>query len=97
MPAHKMKGPLKDTEVMKKFKGKESPKEEMAEAKSLRNGEMSLRQYKKGEAKEGHKADMGKAKMIAKGKMTPKQYAEAEQMEKKKMANGGKAMKKKKC
>lgn len=97
MPQHKMKGPLKDTEAMKKFKGKDTPKEEMAEAKSLRKGEITTRQYLKGEAKEGHKANMSKAKAIATGKLTPKQYAEAEKMEKKKMANGGKVMKKKKC
>lgn len=95
--ATKMKGPLKDKEAMKKFNGKDTPREEIGEAKSLKKGEITTRQYMKGEAKEGHKANMSKAKAIATGKLSPKQYAEAEKMEKKKMANGGKAMKKKKC
>ena len=98
MPAHKMQGPLKDSEVVKKFKGKDTPKEEMAEAKLLRNGAMTLKQYKKGEMMEGEKKpDMKRAKAIKSGKVSPKQYAAQEQMEKKKMANGGAAMKKKKC
>jgi hypothetical protein len=86
-------GPLKDKEAMKKFKGKDSAKEEMAEAKALKNGEITMRQYKKGEMKEGEKKpDMKRAAAIKAGKVSPKQYAEQESKEMKKMANGGKAM-----
>ena len=93
--ATKMKGqmgPLKNKEAMKKFKGKDTPKEEMGEAKALKNGEITMRQYKKGEMKEGEKKpDMKRAAMIKNGKMSPKQYAEENKKEMKKMANGGKA------
>ena len=47
MPRHKMQGPLKDTEAMKMFKGKDTPAEEKKEAKALKDGKINLRQYKK--------------------------------------------------
>jgi len=92
MPRHKMQGPLKDTEAMKMFKGKDTPAEEKKEAKALKDGKINLRQYKKGEMKEGEKKpDMKRAAAIKSGKMSPKQYAEENKKEMKKMANGGKA------
>ena len=75
----------------KMFGGKETPKEEMAEARALRSGAISKKQYIAGERSEGHKdmADVrGNANAIASGRMSPKAYA-AEERGEKKMANGG--------
>jgi hypothetical protein len=92
---------MKDKDAMKMFKGKESKAEEMKEAKAVKDGKMTVKQYAKGEAKEGHgKGAAKKGAAIKSGKMTPAQYAKADAMEKKpmkKMANGGMAKKKGKC
>lgn len=73
--------------MAKMFQGKETPKEEMAEAKSLKSGKISKAQYVKGEEAEGENKREAKknADAIKSGKMSPKQYAMAE----KKMADGG--------
>jgi hypothetical protein len=73
----------------KMFAGKETPDEEMAEAKALKSGKISKGQYLKGEKSEGENPAKAKknADAIKSGKMSPKQYASKE--EPKKMANGG--------
>lgn len=74
----------------KLFNGKETRAEEMAEAKALRSGAISKKQYIAGEKSEGHSdmADVrGNANAIASGRMTPAQYAAEERTEK--MADGG--------
>jgi len=67
------------------FKGKETPAEEMKEAKALKSGKISPKQYAAGEKKEGHGAGAAKkAAAIKTGKLSPAKYA-AEH----KMARGG--------
>ena len=75
------------------FKGKETPEEEMAEAKALKSGKISKDQYVKGEKSEGHgKGAKAKADAIKSGKMSPKQYADMHKGGKmEKMADGGMA------
>ena len=74
------------------FKGKESYGEEMKEAKALKSGKISPKQFVKGEKSEGHK-DEENPKLIAKeiksGAMSPKQYASVEAKEKKMCRGGG--------
>jgi hypothetical protein len=75
------------------FKGKESFGEELKEAKALKSGKISGKQFIKGEKSEGHK-DEENPKLIAKeiksGAMSPKQYASVEAKEKtKKYSKGG--------
>lgn len=63
--------------MAKMFNGKETPAEEMAEAKALKSGKISKDQYVKGEKSEGHgKGAKAKADAIKSGKMSPKQYAD---------------------
>lgn len=73
----------------KLFNGKETRAEEMAEAKALRSGQISKKQYIAGEKSEGH-SDMrdvrGNANAIASGRMSPAAYAAEERTE---MADGG--------
>lgn len=66
------------------FKGKQDKAEEMAEAKAVKAGKVSPKQYmqremaeekKKGETPAPKKL-MATGKALASGKMTPKQYAE---------------------
>lgn len=72
------------------FKGKDSVKEEKAEAKALKSGKISKAQYVAGEKSEGHgKGAAKKADAIKSGKLTPAAYAKGH-----KMANGGVAKKK---
>lgn len=73
------------------FKGKETPAEEKAEARALKAGKISPKQYVAGEAKEGHGAGAAsKAKAIKSGKLTPAAYAqEHSKGPVKKMARGG--------
>ena len=74
------------------FKGKESKKEEMAEATAVKNGKISPKQYAAGEKKEGHgKNAMAKGMAIKSGKMSPFQYASGEKNEQrpKRYAKGG--------
>ena len=67
------------------FGGKETPAEEMKEAKALKAGKISPKQYVAGEKKEGHGAGAAKkAAAIKAGKLSPAKYA-AEH----KMARGG--------
>lgn len=74
----------------KLFNGKETRAEEMAEAKALRSGAISKKQYIAGEKSEGHdnmRDVRGNANAIASGRITPAQYAAEERGEK--MADGG--------
>ena len=80
--------------VNKLFKGKETPAEEMKEARALKSGKISAKQYEAGEKMEGHgKGAAAKAKAIKSGKMSPAAYAKEDGMKKggcvKKMATGG--------
>lgn len=69
--------------VMKKlvnyFKGRDDMAEEMKEAKAVRAGKITPKQYAKGEKSEGDKKPAKKleatGKKLATGKMTAKQYA----------------------
>jgi hypothetical protein len=82
------------TMATKLFGGKESKTEEMREAKSLRMGAISPKEYIRGEKSEGHKEEsLAKtAKAIKSGKMSPAAYAKAETSEPKGMKKGGKCM-----
>lgn len=70
----------------KKFTGKDTRAEEMAEAKALKSGKISKAQYiageKREERKEGEKASISKIKAnanaIKSGKMSPSGYAKKE-------------------
>ena len=81
----------------KLFGGKETPAEEMKEAKALKSGRISKQQYVAGEKSEGHGAGAAKkASAIKSGRLSPKAYAAEEQKEGmkcggkvKKMAGGG--------
>lgn len=76
----------------KLFGGRESPKEEMAEAKALKSGRISKSQYVAGEKSEGHGAGAAKkASAIKSGRLSPKAYAAGEQKEG--MKCGGKVKK----
>ena len=79
--------------MAKPFGGKETPAEEMAEAKALKSGKISKKEYIKGEKSEGPaKGAKAKADAIKSGKMTRKQYADMHKGGKmKKMADGGMA------
>ena len=70
----------------KLFSGKDTKKEEMAEAKALRSGKISAKQYKAGEKSEGHSAkeSSANAKAIKSGKLSPAAYAKKEGKEMKK-------------
>jgi len=76
-----------ETMVSKLFKGKETPAEEKKEAKALKSGRISPKQYAAGEKSEGHGAGAAKkAAAIKSGRLSPKAYA-AEHT--KKLARGG--------
>ena len=69
--------------VNKLFKGKETPAEEMKEARALKSGKISAKQYEAGEKMEGHgKGAAAKAKAIKSGKMSPASYAKEHTMKK---------------
>lgn len=65
----------------KPFQGKDTKREEMAEAKTVRSGKITPKQYAAKEMAEGkHKgatsaAMQAKGRALASGKMSPKQYA----------------------
>lgn len=60
----------------KLFSGKDTKKEERAEASALKAGRISPKQYAKGEAKEGHgKGAIKTAKAIKSGKLPVAKYA----------------------
>ena len=76
------------------FGGKETPAEEMKEAKALKAGKISPKQYVAVEKSEGHGAGAAKkATAIKSGKLSPAAYAKEHAMKKggcvKKMADGG--------
>lgn len=67
----------------KLFKGKETPTEEKKEAKALKSGRISAKQYVAGEKSEGHGAGAAKkATAIKSGSLTPKAYAAEHAMKK---------------
>lgn len=74
--------------MAKMFQGKQSPAEEMAEAKALKSGKITKDEYVKGEMSEGHGKGhaMKKADALKSGKMSAKEYAAGHG---KKMADGG--------
>lgn len=61
------------------FKGRDDFKEEIKEAKAVRDGKVTPKQYAKGEKAEGDKKPMKKLEETGKGlkvgKITPGQYA----------------------
>ena len=85
------------------FRGADTPAEEKAEARALRSGKITPKQYVAGEKSEGETEPgmMARAKALKSGKMSPAAYAKHEGTEKmkkggcatKKMACGGKAKK----
>lgn len=88
------------------FRGTESAAEEKAEARAVRSGKISPKQYVAGEKSEGETEPgmMARAKALKSGKMSPAAYAAHEKTEKKpaakkpaakKMACGGAAKVKK--
>jgi hypothetical protein len=64
------------------FKGKDSPKEEMKEAKAVKAGKVSPKQYARGEKMEGDKKStktlVKKAQDIKSGKLSPSKYAKGQ-------------------
>ena len=98
LAADKGKTFSKGGEMKKMFGGKETKAEEMKEAKALKAGKISPKQYVAGEKSEGHGAGAAKkASAIKSGKLSPAKYAaehKAEGMKHggcttKKMAKGG--------
>ena len=94
LAADKGKKFAKGGEMKKLFGGKETKAEELKEAKALKAGAISKKQYVAGEKAEGHGKGAAKtATAIKSGKISPKQYAQAETMMKKggctKKAAGG--------
>ena len=77
----------------KLFKGKETYAEELKEAKALKSGKISEKQFVRGEKSEGHKGEEPNpsklAREIRSGRKSPTQYAKEESKEIK-MAKGGK-------
>jgi len=73
------------------FGGKETYSEELKEAKALRSGKISPREFVKGEKSEGHEEENSSklAKSIKSGKMSPSAYAKMEASEPKGMKSGG--------
>jgi hypothetical protein len=66
------------------FGGKETKAEEMKEAKALKSGKISPKQYIAGEKAEGHRPDglSKKASAIKSGRLSPAAYAAGEGMKK---------------
>jgi hypothetical protein len=66
--------------AIKPFAGKQTKKEEMAEAKAVKSGKVTPAQYAAKEKAEGDSksksALMAKGKALASGKMSAKQYAD---------------------
>lgn len=60
----------------KMFAGKQSKAEEMAEAKALKSGKISTKQYIAGEKSEGNASGASKrAAAIKSGRLSPEKYA----------------------
>lgn len=76
------------------FRGADTPAEEKAEARAVRSGKITPKQYVAGEKSEGEKEPgmMARAKALKSGKMSPAAYAKQEGTEK--MKRGGCATKK---
>lgn len=71
------------------FGGKETRAEEMKEAKALKSGKISPKDYVKGEKSEGHGAGAAsKAKAIKSGALSPAKYGAEHAMKKGGMAKG---------
>ena len=88
LAADKGKKFAKGGEMKKMFGGKETKAEEMKEAKALKSGKISPKQYVAGEKSEGHGAGAAKkATAIKSGKLSPAAYAKEHAA--KKMAKGG--------
>ena len=88
--ADKGKKFAKGGDMKKMFGGKETKAEEMKEAKALKSGKISPKQYVAGEKSEGHGAGAAKkAAAIKSGKLSPAAYAKEDGMKK-----GGKCYKK---
>jgi hypothetical protein len=69
--------------MKKMFGGKETRAEEMKEAKALKSGKISPKQYVAGEKSEGHGAGAAKkATAIKTGKLSPAKYAAEHAMKK---------------
>lgn len=84
--------------MKKMFRGTETPAEEMKEAKAVKSGKITPKQYAAGEASEGHgKGALAKGKAMKSGKLSPAAYAKEHAAKKpaakkpaaKKMAKGG--------
>lgn len=75
------------------FRGADTPAEEKAEARAVRSGKISPKQYVAGEKSEGEKEPgmLARAKALKSGKMSPAAYAKHEGTEK--MKKGGCATK----
>ena len=65
--------------MAKMFGGKESKAEEMSEAKAVKSGKVSPKQYAKAEKSEGEKGNMGslskRGSALKSGKMSAEKYA----------------------
>ena len=82
LAADKGKKFAKGGEMKKMFGGKETKAEEMKEAKALKSGKISPKQYVAGEKSEGHGAGAAKkAAAIKSGRLSPKAYAAEEKSE----------------
>jgi hypothetical protein len=61
------------------FKGLDNKKEEMGEARAVKSGKISPKEYAQGEKMEGDKAPtktlVNRAKKMKSGRITPSQYA----------------------
>ena len=81
----------------KLFGGKETYKEELAEAKAVKSGKISPAGFARGEKSEGYKNEeknpLKLGKDIKSGKMSPEAYAKKEAKEPKGMKCGGKVKK----
>ena len=83
--------------MKKLFRGADTPAEEKAEARAVRSGKITPKQYVAGEKAEGEKEPgmLARAKALKSGKMSPAAYAKHEGAEK--MKKGGCATKKMAC
>ena len=76
------------------FKGQDTPKEEMKEAKAVKAGKITPAQYARGEKMEGDKTPASQLKARAEkmksGAMTPNQYAKLPERGQRTAKNKGK-------
>lgn len=68
--------------LIDQFKGLDNKKEEMGEARAVKSGKISPKEYAQGEKMEGDKAPSktleARAKKMKTGQMTPSQYANSQ-------------------